>query len=1625
MTRATLALSLIFVVVLLPGICLAQVATGVPAFGSFGGGPFDTVNLGNLNVHFAVPIVHKAGRGLPFNYDLVYDNSIWYPTTVSGTTTWTPGSNWGWGNTWSATTGYLTNNSTTTVCNDNQGHPIGATTYVDSFVYHDQWGVSHSFVGQIINNTCPGGPNSIPSFTATATDGSGYTINEGVGAWQIVSRDGVGFNPPSAPPTGPVATTKSDANGNQITSSSGGVFTDTLGTTALTITGASPVSFAYTSPTGSRAYLMHFTAQTIKTAFGCSGIAEYGPTSANLVSDITLPDNSKYVFTYEPTPGFSGDVTGRIASVTLPTGGTITYTYTGGAHGITCSDGSTSGLTRTLTPGGTWTYARTYTGTGTKWTTTVTDPTTAPGNQTVITFQEDSATTNKTNNFYETSRLTYQGTTTGTLLQTSIMCYNGGSVTTPVNCPITSVASPILRKTAFNYLPDSAGKQAETDVSYNSVGLVTEVDEYDFAAGLGAVGPLTRKTLTSYTSLGSPAQVTVEDGTPSIVAQTTYGHDEGTVTSTTGTPQHVAVTSARGNLTSIATQINATQTLYRKFTYYDTGMPKTSTGASLSASTDGPVTTQIYGAGSCGNSFITQTNMPLGISRSFVWNCVGGVLLSSIDESGQTVGTTYNDSNFWRSAKTTDQLNNDTTLSYQSPTTTDTVLAFNGVSSSVHLHAKTDGFARLIINQKLQIPGGSMYDSVETDYDAAGRVASTGQAYAAAVDSLCSGTCPVTTFGYDALDRTILVTDGGGGTVSSTYVSNDVLRTIGPAPAGENTKSKQFEYDALGRLTSVCEITAATGSGACSQSSPQTGYWTKYTYNQLDNLIGVLQNAQAPAASRQARSYTFDWIGRVTSESNPETGSTAYVYDTDATCGTSAGDLVKRTDAAGNVTCYAYDQLHRRISVTYPSGSYSASTPKKYFVYDSATVNGTAMSNTNDRLAEAYTCTTACPGTKITDLGFSYSLRGEVTDVYESTPHSGGYYHVNGTYWAHGALNALSGIPGVPTVYYGAIDGSGLDGEGRYTKVTVSGTSQIPVTGVNYTTSGTTQPIGSLTQVTFGSLDNDNFSYSTTTGRLSQYQFKMGTAPQTDTGALTWNTNGTLAALAITDQINSAENQSCNYTYDDLGRLASKVPATANIACGTAWNQTITLDPFGNASKSATVGTSFQATYTHASTPPDNRIDKIGSLTPTYDTNGNLTNDTAHTYTWDAEGKMLSADGTTAGLTYDAFGRMIEQARGSNYTEILYGPSGRKLALMTGQTLQKAFVQLPGGATAVYMSSGLAYYRHSDWVGNSRLATTPSRTKYYDVAYAPYGESYDGSGTTADVSFTGQNSDTVSWLDDFKFREYNSAQGRWISPDPAGLAAVDPDSPQTWNRFAYVEGNPLSYVDPDGTSDDDVPPPNFDGLQSTHGGGSLADACVAAIASHAFGNIGSGPVSMHDPGSPFEFQFKGFLYGQFFQQTFATWDLYADFRTTVAAYLDDPNNLRLVPQWDDGTDGYAYRNIDYKVELKNGKKPKEIWYVTEHQTNHSVSKPDGMSGGTLPDEFNDELGGIGQRAVQSLQTFTISRTFGLDGQPALPIIVNVPGLGDFGTLGIWVDSGGNRVNGLLRWPGVPFPDFPH
>ncbi len=159
----------------------------------------------------------------------------------------------------------------------------------------------------------------------------------------------------------------------------------------------------------------------------------------------------------------------------------------------------------------------------------------------------------------------------------------------------------------------------------------------------------------------------------------------------------------------------------------------------------------------------------------------------------------------------------------------------------------------------------------------------------------------------------------------------------------------------------------------------------------------------------------------------------------------------------------------------------------------------------------------------------------------------------------------------------------------------------------------------------------------------------------------------------------------------------------------------------------------------------------------------------------------------------------VEDTTGT-VTHILYQPDGSRFATLQNGSIQNYFMPMVNGMVEVFNASGEQYIRHADWLGSSRLATNPNGNPVYDRAYAPFGETYAETGT-ADRFFTGNTQDVIkgqTGIYDFLFREHSAGMGRWLSPDPAGLAAVDITNPQTWNRYAYVGNNPLSRIDPRG-----------------------------------------------------------------------------------------------------------------------------------------------------------------------------------------------------------------------------------
>jgi hypothetical protein len=765
-------------------------ATGTPPFGSFGGGPFDIVNLANLNVHFAVPIVHKAERGMPFTYDLSYDSSIWYPSGG----TWAHVANWGWRGVTEAAAGYITYAGTPRICSG------GHYQWFNNWAYHDSAGTVHPMPTTFYVTTCPDG---VDRGTAIATDGSGFTLYAEAALTPIANVWGVGglrIDAPLQDPSQPGTVT--DRNGNYFSSATNsGVmsFTDTLGKIQLKVSPTTnPNSYQFLNPSGtySQITVNYYSNYHVKTNFGCNGINEADAGTPLLVKSIVLPGQmGQYTFDYEKNSDGT-TYTGRIASITLPTGGTITYAYSGGTNGIECADGSAATLTRTTPDSATgWMYTRA--GTPPSTTTTVASPD-GQSNQT-LTFS----------GIYETNRTVKQGTT---LIDTLTTCYNGNAL---ANCPTATVGPAISSKAVYQQLPSGLISMQQT--KYNTTyGLVTDVYAYDYPGGTSEL----QRTHVDYVafkpnSLGAtiqnlPSAVTVYsvlNGAEQTKSVTSYFYDESTPTPVT-VAQHQTITcnpntvqNCRGNLTTVKYTTQGTATLNKQFTYYDTGSIKTSIDVNGTSGT----TTYNYADNttSCEMAFPTSLSLPVNLSESMTWNCKGGVMTGFVDANNKSASWTYGDANYWRPTVTSDLAGISTNLSYTS-NSAESVLSVVTGQSVIDTVTTLDGLGRPNVAQRLQSPGGSNYDSIETDYDALGRphrntmpyLGTKGQTNSSAPDVLAQ---------YDPLNRVTQVTDKNSGKQSFTFNpgtgsawKNDVLVTLSPAPTNESTKKRRntTEWDA-------------------------------------------------------------------------------------------------------------------------------------------------------------------------------------------------------------------------------------------------------------------------------------------------------------------------------------------------------------------------------------------------------------------------------------------------------------------------------------------------------------------------------------------------------------------------------------------------------------------------------------------------------------------------------------------------------------------------------------------------------------------------------------------------------------------------------------------------------------
>jgi RHS repeat-associated protein len=282
-------------------------------------------------------------------------------------------------------------------------------------------------------------------------------------------------------------------------------------------------------------------------------------------------------------------------------------------------------------------------------------------------------------------------------------------------------------------------------------------------------------------------------------------------------------------------------------------------------------------------------------------------------------------------------------------------------------------------------------------------------------------------------------------------------------------------------------------------------------------------------------------------------------------------------------------------------------------------------------------------------------------------------------------------------------------------------------------------------------------------------------------------------------QRNGSNGEDVVYTYDELNRVTQ---ASSSVG----WAQSFDYDGFGNLWTANMSGnaSATQLDVSFSQTTSTNRISKTGW---TYDLNGNtLTMPVpggSASMTYDIDNRLKTWTGYPGVEEYGYLAdnkRVWKKAPSGAETVYFYGVGGQKLLTYTVQSSPFALIS---PVENVYFG-GKLIRANGVAVVHDRLGSVVARVGSSDAPafskhdYLPYGEEMD-SATGGNVDKFGTYlRDQTTGLDYADQRYFaGTLSGRFLTTDPyAGSAG--PVDPGSWNRYGYVGGDPIGYIDRNG-----------------------------------------------------------------------------------------------------------------------------------------------------------------------------------------------------------------------------------
>jgi RHS repeat-associated protein len=1343
--------------------------TGLTAYQSSQGGDIDQINTGNGNLFVHIPLLSYPQRGaaLKLDFSLVSNNKNFTVNYPDG----------GEEGAWTTNLYYVGHLGSSFALVDDQSILLivtsqgrcGETTW--SYTAQTGDGSNHYLgTGGSLSTDChePAPVNFSPlDFTKLAFSGTQTS-------YVMLDRNGIRYTPMS----GSYYAQREDTNGNEINTldTLGHALPTTVSTTDYSgCTGTLPIASASlweaNGPTGVGTYKLCYVNIAVLTNFQWPYVSEYSETLPFLQS-VVLPNGTSWTFAYNSRdPGDPPNVNyGDLTMITFPTGGYISYTYSNfvwpecqnGPGGPACVQPvSRNVATRTVNANdGTGDHIWSYNWAALNWNTnpvqdevTITDPL---NNDVVVTSSYYDV-------FRETERQEYQGLVVGgSLLKTTQTTWVGSPDSGPGYLPATETTSW------------ANGKTSKIAKTYNpTYGETLTESDYDYGQNAPPPTPL-RTVTTQYQALNNsgyltnnlldiPASVTITDGNGNQVAQTTYGYDQTSLQSPGFSPPQVdpnqPAGADRGNVTTVSRWLAPSGTISTTKSYYTTGTVYKDIDANNNA------TMYVYSS-SYGGAYLTSVTDPLGHLTQYTYDLDSGVLYFITDPNSQTTSYVYD--SMWRLTFVGYPDSGEAWISRQESSFpfTATLTQAKGSGQSQTKTDVFDGLGRVTQEQDVDVEGT---DYVDTTYDQLGRTATVSNPHR-------SGSNPtdgVKQYQYDALGRTTEVIEPDLSTVKMSYTG--AAREVSDEGNGSKSVQHVYQADALGRITSACEVSTETlvgggGTyGACGQDISAMGFLTAYAYDPMGDLTTVTQSGLNP------RTYVYDSLSRLTSATNPESGTTTYSYDSNSNMIAKVSPLPNVTTQGSTLTVhYYYDADNRLTSRTYSDGF----TPSITYVYDQPSLNGYSLTNPIGRLVELI----ADNGNSI--IWNSYDQMGRIVNQWQCTAlNCGGQpLELSYTYDLLGDMLTATNGQGVTLTYT-------YDTSTRITNVASSlNDDNHPGTLLS---NNAYFPPGQLQSALLGNNLTETFDYNSR-GRLTSetigsiYSLSVGYAPNGD-------------AVSEGDTFNG----NWTYGYDDFNRLISATETSGANPPAYSYG----YDRFGNRwSQTVTAGSGFNSSLafdannhiTGSSVGTDIAGDVYSANTGNGSTQGFF-------YYGDGNVDYVTTGGTNQGLYhYDGLGRRTQKTAGSVTYYYYYDLTGHQVAV-TDQTgsWKRGEVYVGGKHLATYTggTTGHTFFDHGDWLSTERARTNSTGSVCETISSLPFGDNQVDSDSCVDVSpmhFTGKERDTESNLDAFGARYYSSTLGLFMSPDPVMVTRARVADPQQLDLYSYVRNNPLTLTDPTG-----------------------------------------------------------------------------------------------------------------------------------------------------------------------------------------------------------------------------------